>query len=531
MPVRREPPPAPKTAQPPMSPKDRAKLQEQAMQLEKEGYWEDLADVLRKLADAEPIPERKSRYLYQLALVHLDRLEEPDRALELFDESLDKSPSYLDPFDQIVAIHEGRADWKKLERAHRKMLHRHAGTEDTALKHQLWHRLGEIYRDLFDNPGAAVEAFRMAVRFAPREAADHLALADLCAHIGELDDAVGSYQDALFADPGRIDAYRQIYRLSVEREAYDPAWCAAAALAFLREADEDQAAYFQDYRPSGRIQVKSRFDQDLWSRRVFHADQNPVVGKIFEMIGRAAMKAKMEALRVKRELLALDPFMRQDPTTSSVPFVRTMGWASRVLGVSCPALFVRSDVPGGVVAVPAEPPSSVVGQTLLGGFSAEELAFVAGKHLAMYRGEHYIKVLFPSAEELTVIFHAAIKMAIPDATAPHDVELRAEATAKVLRSFMGPRELDGLRAVVRQFLSDRVEVDIPKYFRAVEFTATRCGFILGGDLLVAKKIIAVEPALADDPSPGERLRDLLAYSVSEHYLAVRRALGIAIGQE
>jgi hypothetical protein len=43
---------------------------------------------------------------------------------------------------------------------------------------------------------------------------------------------------------------------------------------------------------------------------------------------------------------------------------------------------------------------------LLGGFSAEELAFIAGKHLAMYRGEHYIKLLFPSAEELRVINEA-----------------------------------------------------------------------------------------------------------------------------
>ena len=531
MPVRREPPP--KVAAPPMPPKERVRLQELAMQLEIEAKWSELCDVLRKLEGAEPTAERKARYLYQLALVHIDRLDQPDRALELLDEALDKNPVLLEAFDQVVAIHEGRADWKKIERAYRKMLHRHAGTDDTALKHRLWFKLGEIYRDLFENAGAAVEAFRMALRSASREEliVDHLTIADLCANIGQVDDAIASYQAVVRADPGQVDAYRAIYRLSVDRGAYDPAWCAAAALAFLREADEEQVGYFEDYRPDGRIQVKSRVDSELWARHVFHEDESLLVGKIFEMMARAAMKAKVEALRQRKELLALDPFLRQDPTTSSVPFVRTMGWASRVLGVTCPALFVRSDVPGGIVAVPTEPPASVVGQSLLGGFSPEELSFIAGKHLAMYRGEHYIKLLFPSAEELRVIFHAAVKMVMPDANTPRDVETRAETTAKVLRSFMGPREQDGLRTVVRKFVSEREEADVGRYFRAVEYTATRAGFILCGDLGVAKKIIAAEPALSDDPLPSDRLKDLLAYSVSESYQAVRQALGIAVGQE
>ncbi|MRG93193.1 protein kinase domain-containing protein [Polyangium spumosum] len=531
VPVRREPPP--KAGAPPMPPKERARLQELAMQLELDSKWSELCDVLRKLEAAEPTSERKARYLYQLAIVLLDRLEQTDRALELLDEALDKNPSLIEAFDHIVAIHEGRADWKKIERAYRKMLHRHAGTEDTALKHRLWFKLGEIYRDLFENAGAAVEAFRMALRSASREELipDHLTLADLCANIGQLDDALASYQAVVRADPQHVDAYRAIYRLSVDRGAYDPAWCAAAALAFLREADEEQVGYFQDYRPEGRIQVKSRFDNELWARHVFHEDQSLLVGKVFEMMARAAMKAKVEALRQRKELLALDPFLRQDPTTSSVPFVRTMGWASRVIGVTCPALFVRSDVPGGIVAVPTEPPASVVGQSLLGGFSQEELAFIAGKHLAMYRGEHYIKLLFPSAEELRVIFHAAVKMVMPDANTPRDVDSRAETTAKVLRSFMGPREQDGLRAVVRKFISEREEADIGRYFRAVEYTATRAGFILCGDLGVAKKIIAAEPTLSDDPLPSDKMKDLLAYSVSESYLVVREALGIAVGQE
>jgi len=528
--VKRDPPPAQKPAGPPMPPKERVRLQELASQLEKEGKWSELCDVLRRLADAEPGPERKSRYLYQLAVITVDQLDQPDRALELLDEALDKNPVYGEAFEQVIAIHEGRADWKRLERAHRKMLHRLSGTEDAEFKHRLWRKLAEIYRDLLNNPGAALESFRMAARFAPEKASDQLALAELCASIGQVEDAVAAYQDALRADPSQIDAYRQIYRLSMDRGAYDAAWCAAATLAFLREADDEQARYHDDYRPDGRIQVKNRLDNELWVHRVFHEDESLLVGKVFEMIARAAFKAKTEAMRAKRELPVLDPFLRHDPTTSSVPFVRTMGWAARVLGVQCPALFVRSDVPGGVAWVPSEPAASVVGQSLLTGFSPEELAFVAGKHLAMYRGEHFIKLLFPSAAELQVLFFAAVKIAVPDASAPRDIEQRAETTAKVLRGFMGPQQLDGLKTVVRRFLSEREEPDIARHARAIELTAVRAGFILTGDLAVAKKIIAVEAANEGEIPAADKLKDLLAYSVSESYFALRESLGIAIGQ-
>jgi hypothetical protein len=122
-------------------------------------------------------------------------------------------------------------------------------------------------------------------------------------------------------------------------------------------------------------------------------------------------------------------------------------------------------------------------------------------------------------------------MGVPDAAAPHQVELRAEATAKVLRNFMGPQQVDGLRTVVRKLISEREMVDITKHFRAIEFTATRAGFVLTGDLSVAKKIIQAEPSLLDDPSPSDKMKDLLAYSVSENYLALRTALGIGVGQE
>ena len=64
----------------------------------------------------------------------------------------------------------------------------------------------------------------------------------------------------------------------------------------------------------------------------------------------------------------------------------------------------------------------------------------------------------------------------------------------------------------------------------VEVTAARTGFLLAGDLEIAKKIIAAEQPLPGDLSPAEKLKELLSFSVSEQYFRVRLALGISIGE-
>jgi hypothetical protein len=66
---------------------------------------------------------------------------------------------------------------------------------------------------------------------------------------------------------------------------------------------------------------------------------------------------------------------------------------------------------------------------------------------------------------------------------------------------------------------------------ATDLTANRVGLIVSNSLEVAAKSIATEGATLSSMSVKERLRDLLAYSVSEPYFAVRRHLGLHVRGE
>jgi hypothetical protein len=61
----------------------------------------------------------------------------------------------------------------------------------------------------------------------------------------------------------------------------------------------------------------------------------------------------------------------------------------------------------------------------------------------------------------------------------------------------------------------------------VDLTAARIAFALTGDLAVAAQVIVSDPAAASPLPVKRRLKDLVAFSVSEDYFAIRRALGVA----
>src|SRR6202044_3796430 len=157
-------------------------------------------------------------------------------------------------------------------------------------------------------------------------------------------------------------------------------------------------------------------------------------------------------------------------------------------------------------------------QTVLTGFSTQDLLFLVGKHLAMYRGEHYIKTMFSTVSELTVLLFAGIKMVAPDAPCPPDIEKTVISTAQGLRTFIQPMQVEGLRMVVKKFLAEGAKANIKRWSQTVELTAGRAGLLLCGDMEIAKKIIAAEPMLpGENLTAQDKLKELLSFSVSPQY--------------
>ena len=131
---------------------------------------------------------------------------------------------------------------------------------------------------------------------------------------------------------------------------------------------------------------------------------------------------------------------------------------------------------------------------------------------------------------------AGLPVVATDPDGPHAEVYRGIAGREhIRRNFLITRHLGDYLALLcdpQQFIrliEDGAKADLKRWMQSVDVTAARAGLLLCADLEIAKKIIAAEPQLPADLSPPEKLKELIVFSVSEQYLALRKALGIAIG--
>lgn len=511
-----------------LKPQDHVLLHKMLQNYQSAEEWQKMVDILDSIMALEVRAGVKAKLLNTQAQIYRDKLEDLDRSVELFNEALDADPTFLEAFERINKVLTAQRNWKQLERSYRKMLHRIAGKGNNDLEHNLWHQLGLIYRDRTAQTDEAIEAFRMSASLVSQAPVQRQILAELYEATEHWDDAIKEQRRLLKMDPLAPEPYLALYRLQLHKQAYDDAWCLASALHFMGKADAETERFFQDYRPQGMLPVTGRLANEHWLKALVHEDENLHISKIFEMIAPAALQAKIALLRSQGKLVAPDERFRQDPATSTITFAKTFGWAAQVLGVAAPQLYVRNDVPGYIQPVVFNPPSSVAGQTVLSGFQPQELTFICGKHLAKYRPEHFLQILFPTRDELTIMLFAGVLLAAPQQPMPPDLDPHIRQAAVQLGQFMQPAHLEGLKQVVKQFIAAGAKANIKAWNIAAEYTACRAGLLLCGDLEIAKKIIAQEPQAPGGVSPQEKLKDLLVFAASVEYCALRKVLGVAI---
>jgi hypothetical protein len=310
-----------------------------------------------------------------------------------------------------------------------------------------------------------------------------------------------------------------LHRLFTDARDRDGAWRAASALVLLGEADHDERHRFERDRPRAPIRPKHRLDDTLWLTHLRHPDEDLVVSKLLEqlwpaVLGLRGMSDRDAGLSAKHLV---------DPRTSTVTLASTFGWAADTLGLRQPRLYLREDVSGGLTHMPVFPLASLSGATLLTGFEPADLIFIVGRHLSDYRGEHYVRTLLPSVHELRMVLLAGLRIA---GLGPADP--RVDAVAAELVRKLVPAQLSTLGVLTRAMLSSAVDVDVARWRRGVELTACRAGLLLCDDLSAAARMIrALGAGMPDDVSFGDKIDELIQFSVSDDYGKLRRALGIA----
>ncbi len=487
------------------------------------GGWAKMADVLARIAEIDRAPERRAKYLYTLGQVHREETLDLPRALDAFEKALDEDPTQLRSFEAVCRIHTAKKDWKALERAYRRMLHRVAGKATSELELELWSGLGLVYRDRLADPTSAIEAFKMASRARPTDARLRRIIADLHASAGRVDDAARELHTAVAQHPLHAEPYRALFRLYRDAQRIDRAWCLASALVLLDKADEEIRGFHARWQRRSAPAYRGRLDPPTFTRAIRHPEEDLLVSKIFEMILPAVRTSR--ARRMGGSIAPPANVHWEDPSNARTPVSRAFFGVADVLSIPAPRLALRPDREGGFVAVGTEPPATAVGRTVLSLQRNEDVLFAVGQHLSTWRGDAHLRVLFPDTRALEQLFVAALRLVKSDLA----VSPEAEQTGRTLAPYLEPVQFESLRVVVKRFLAERTTADIKAWSRGLERTAARTGLLMCGDLATAVQSFDDGRLAALGVPASDVVGDLVAWFVSPEHLELRERLGITLG--
>ncbi|MCA9582383.1 MAG: hypothetical protein KC416_11355, partial [Myxococcales bacterium] len=312
-----------------------------------------------------------------------------------------------------------------------------------------------------------------------------------------------------------------LYRVYFDAQQYDKSWCVASTLSFFGKADAEQKKFYEQYKPTG-VQMTNRLDNQRWVKDLFHPDESIFIGKMLEPLSYGALRAKASSDKALHLLKKYEV----DLSTSTATFARTYNFVSQVLSLPLvPRLYLRPDAAGGLMHVAgSDPPAVVCGNALLSGYTQAHLGFVIGKHLAYYRGEHFIRTLITSHTELKGLLVAGLQLS---GVVPPSAELAA--TVQALQSQLGPTQIDALRSISKKFIEAEPNADIKRWIQSVELTACRTGFLFCNDLTAAAQLLqSLPPEGPVDLPVREKIKELALFSVSEEYFRLREHLGLRI---
>jgi hypothetical protein len=324
-------------------------------------------------------------------------------------------------------------------------------------------------------------------------------------------------------DPTNPKLFVALYQACERAGDLDGACSAARALGVLDAAGPEHQRLVGEHSGEGLIAPRRSLGAEHWLDHLSHPSLSLVTSHILSLVTPAALVGRAAALQHDKRLPEVDEADRQDVAKTTVTAVRALGWAATVLGMPAPSVFADPDRDVACVHVPAMPPWSLLGKRVLSGCRPRQHAFLAGRHMAYYRSEFFARVLFPDVAELESLFLAALLLGNPALPIAEHLRTRVQPLGNAMSPLLEPRQLDELRRQYKAFATGGGRTNLLAWGEGVDKTAARAGLLLCDDLATAAALLERE-----EGARGPLLADLLGFSASAEYGALRRHLGINI---
>ncbi|HEY0705890.1 MAG TPA: SIR2 family protein [Polyangia bacterium] len=493
-------------------------------------------EILARLAQTEPPGEGRARLLRQEAAIANDELDRPARAAQLLDKALEEAPHELETFEALERLFNQEKNWQALARLYQKMARElDADGPGRVVKLRAMDGLADLGLRFSKDPRIALKALEAADAIDAGNIDRKALMAGLYQQVGpgEYSRAAALHHATIAADPERFGSYRALAELYRSTGEQDRLWCVAATLSFLRKADDELRTVFESGRAARARPPEKPLSPEVWSR-VAHPDEDRDFSQLFVTLGPVLASVAATPL----ETLGLRPEDRVD-------FAALEGQAGATAVARAIAIARRGlDVPLlDIYAVPSErrpmhlrmlrvgneiTPALILGAPLLNGGEFGEALFAAARAMVAMRGERIVCALPTGRAGVRLGFEAALLMG---GLKPPSEAMRAEVERLLaqIEAMLPKPQRERMVASVRRLVAKHGGAfpDVDRWFAAIELSSARAAFLLVNDLVIAARALATDVAAGSAVTAKLRLKDLVAFSISEAYFEGRRALGFS----
>jgi tetratricopeptide (TPR) repeat protein len=503
--------------------------------------WKQSVSLLLKLAEQT---ENQDRAPYYVAAGNIlsEELGAVPESIDVYERALDADPNDFKTFERVDTLVTATRDWKTQERTYRRQIKR-MGTDVAPDKRPallaLWHGLGEIYRTRLKDYPSAIAAFEVAADLDPESTERRRILAELYRLNGAdtYPKAIAAHRALMQRAASPVDMapeLKTMLRLFVEIGSLDEAHAAASVLVGAGQADHDETALYQQYRPRGVIRAHGRLTEELWQRHLYHPDEDRGLSQMLATLSPAIASARA---KLPKEL-GLKRKNQRNLLTDQTVVCKALAYGIQVFGGQPPDVYLVPESSGDLDVVNVRGaipglPTLVIGRKLFEMESDVELAFIVGRALAATRPDHLLRWpgFVPTLAELEIALRAAIRLVDPERPIPAELTAGVEQYAGHLTRTVPPQVMEQVTVLVKRFAAAHggdpgaVGAVLPRWARAACLTTIRAGLLLAGDLEVA---VRMGEALAAPGGidPSDVVRDLAAWSTSHGYTELRSALGL-----
>lgn len=491
---------------------------------EKAQDWGALVQVLQHLAENETDQQRKAKLWCAIAVHQQQSLDDRFTAVRSFDKALDCDPTYLEAFEAIANILNQDRDYARQDRYYRKMLKRALENRlDDGLVFTLGKGLGEINRTRLKNYSEAIKAYKIALARKPDDVATHQILAQLYELEDDAEAAIKQYSRLLNFDPRNVETYRNMKKLFLEIGRFDEAWCVCQALCFLQVANEEEKGFFEKRRARS-LKGSAQLTPQQWGL-LSHPSKSGLLDQLLSSLYPILMPAMARNLKdfgLHRKKSVVDP-------RTEMPVNVVLAHVNRLTGLDRPTIYQGMDKVVGVLNINTNPPAIAVGEQALQPKSVQALCFSMSR-ASLLSAQPYLLASFPEdtdykARQVRVkkTLYSLMKVINPSSQAQHDAGL-----VELFSTQIPQESLASLNSLLAQMSKEpQTHLDATRWLDGVELTADRLGLLCANDLNQAVFAMKNNPYSIGKLEMSEKIKELIVYSVSPEYLALRAALGIA----